>query len=283
MSSTSKCEYCGSTVRSDQVKCPNCDAPNPLYVVDNEGFVHNPKTIAELQEFCAERGMPLLRMRFFIGEDVREPKAFGIYRNSDGNFIVYKNKSDGTRNVRYNGPDEGVAVGEIYNKLIDECHKRGIYPENNGQPGRPTRSFDEQMPRKRNRQIIKHKFLFWVIIFVLLVILCNVLNDDGYYQYGSSLYYNSAGTWYEYDNDYYDWYPAGSSVSDLWDSSDDYYLGNSWSDVTEYDDSYSYGYSFEDSDYYDSGSSWDSDWDSDWSSSSYDSWDSGGSDWGSDW
>ena len=64
--------------------CPNCGAANPLYVVDLPRKVTDPKTIAELQEYCAERGMPLLRMRFFIGEDIKEPKAFGIYKDSHG-------------------------------------------------------------------------------------------------------------------------------------------------------------------------------------------------------
>lgn len=57
--------------------------------------------------------------RFFIGEDYKEPKAFGIYQ--DGNrFIVYKNKADGSRAIRYDGLDEAYAVNEIYLKLKEE-------------------------------------------------------------------------------------------------------------------------------------------------------------------
>ena len=47
-----------------------------------------------------------------------------------GNFVVCKNKSDDTRSVRCNGPDEAFAVRKLFTKLLDECHKRGIYPEN---------------------------------------------------------------------------------------------------------------------------------------------------------
>ncbi len=129
MASTSKCPYCGSTVRSDEQNCPGCGAPNELYVADSPKKITNPKTIAELQEYCAERGMPLPKMRFFIGEDFREPCAFGIYRDGDS-FVVYKNKSGGDRIVRYSGPDEAAAVHELFVKLLDECHARGIYPEN---------------------------------------------------------------------------------------------------------------------------------------------------------
>ena len=45
-------------------------------------------------------------MRFFIGEDFREARAFGIYKAGENRFVVYKNKSDGSRAVRYDGPDE---------------------------------------------------------------------------------------------------------------------------------------------------------------------------------
>ena len=128
MASTSKCPYCGSTVRSDERSCPNCGAENSRFVVDEPGTVFRPKTIGELQEYCAERGMPLLRMRFFIGEDYPEPKAFGIYQDG-ADFIVYKNKADGSRAVRYRGPDQAYAVGELYDKLLEECHNRGIYPD----------------------------------------------------------------------------------------------------------------------------------------------------------
>lgn len=95
MASTQKCQYCGATISSEEKTCPSCGAPNPNYVEDTKRTVFFPKTIAELQEYCAERGMPLLRMRFFIGENYKEPKAFGIYKDGD-DFVVYKNKANGT-------------------------------------------------------------------------------------------------------------------------------------------------------------------------------------------
>ena len=56
---------------------------------------------------------------FFIGIDYRQPRAFGIYQ-AGNEFIVYKNKADGTRAVRYQGTDEAYAVNELYLKLKDE-------------------------------------------------------------------------------------------------------------------------------------------------------------------
>ena len=128
MASVSKCPFCGADVSSDQKKCPRCGATNELYVVHAPAVNFGPQTIGELLSFCKKQGMPLQRMRFFIDEDYLEPKAFGICRQGE-NFVVYKNKSDGTRSVRYSGPDETFAVRELFAKLLDECHKRGIYPE----------------------------------------------------------------------------------------------------------------------------------------------------------
>ena len=129
MASTSKCPFCGAVVRSDEKTCPQCGGANPQYVSDSPRRIFQPKTIAELQEYCAERGMPLQRMRFFIGENYREARAFGIYKAGDNRFVVYKNKADGSRAVRYDGPDEAFAVRELFEKLLSECHNRGIYPD----------------------------------------------------------------------------------------------------------------------------------------------------------
>ncbi len=129
MASTSKCPYCDGMVTSNEKICPHCGASNLNYVEDRPNVVMAPKTIEELKEFCAERGMPLLRMRFFIGEDFKEPCAFGIFKREDGTVVVYKNKDTGVRAIRYEGPDEAFGVMELYLKLLDECHKRNIFPE----------------------------------------------------------------------------------------------------------------------------------------------------------
>ena len=129
MASTIKCPACGGTVRTDEQNCPHCGEANPGYVKDSPRKIFQPKTIEELKEYCAERGMPLLRMRFFIGENYKEARAFGIYKAGENRYVVYKNKADGSRAVRYDGPDETYAVKELFSKLLSECHNRGIYPD----------------------------------------------------------------------------------------------------------------------------------------------------------
>jgi hypothetical protein len=89
------------------------------------GFMSKVQSIEELKQKCAEKNMPLEKMRFFIGENRKEPKCFGVYLDeSTGNWVVYKNKADGTRAVRYEGPDEARAAQEIWTKIGDEVKHR---------------------------------------------------------------------------------------------------------------------------------------------------------------
>ena len=255
MITTDRCEYCGCTVRSDERNCPGCGAENPNYrpedsvssadpVYDSAGSYTPgtaPRTIAQLRAFCEAKGMPLEKMRFFIGEDYRQPRAFGIYRDGN-NFVVYKNKGDGSRAVRYRGPDEAYAVRELYDKLLDECHSRGIYPEDPSSPHDqdappPQSSYGGRQKRSGNPT---STFAIAMIIFVLFLMLIAFTSggsrsysfgSPGYSGIGSSSYsysyndssYNSSSSWYDNDDSW-------SSSSSDWDSWD----------------------------------SWDTDWDSDW-------------------
>lgn len=112
-----KCEYCGSMIDDKASFCPNCGAPNPNMKRTAD---KTPKTIEELKAWYEARHLPPPEVtRFFIGVDYKEPRAFGIYK--EGNkCIVYKNKDDGTRAIRYQGEDEAYAVNEIFLKLKSE-------------------------------------------------------------------------------------------------------------------------------------------------------------------
>ena len=274
MASTSQCKYCGSVVSSADKFCPNCGAPNEGYVVDTERHVFLPKTIDELKEYCAERGMPLLRMRFFIGEDYRNPKAFGIYK--DGNdFIVYKNKANGQRAIRYRGPSEAFAVNELFMKLLDECHNRGIYPDGRMEENTST---GKRRTRRRNTGILPA-----IICMIFMLLLTGVMaayslhqhRNDGYYgtgngtvyyHYGDEWYYtydtNNAGYWYE-TNEFpvsnYEEYTLGEDWDSDWGVSD-FKSSSTWEERQESHSSSSSDYDAD----YDSWDSSDTDWDSDW-------------------
>ena len=161
MASTGKCEYCGGLVLSSDKTCPNCGATNLHYVEDAPSVVLTPHTIEELKEYCAERNMPLRRMRFFIGENYQKPKAFGIYQNNAGEFVVYKNKADGSRSIRYTGRNEAYAVKEIYLKLLDECHKRNIWPDTpDGKPPKTTRTKQKKNNKGSAKALLRFFLLF---------------------------------------------------------------------------------------------------------------------------
>lgn len=112
-----QCEYCGAFINDTMEYCDQCGALN-----SNHQRLANdtPRTIAQLQSWYVARKLPPENVtRFFIGKDIREPKAFGIYQKGN-NFVVYKNKANGQRAVRYEGTDEAYAVNEIYMKLKEE-------------------------------------------------------------------------------------------------------------------------------------------------------------------
>lgn len=264
MASTQKCPFCGAVMRSDERTCPQCGAANEQFVPVTEKTIFLPKTIEELKEYCAQRGMPLLRMRFFIGEDFREPKAFGIYQDGD-RYVVYKNKASGDRAIRYSGPDEAYAVKELFQKLLDECHQRGIYPD--GQP-------DEEPPRssgKEKRGLKKYTYILIIAICLVLAAIIGYLRQrsDGYYRLPDQrIVYRYQDNWYYYDSSVSDWRKGNSQQ---YDSSDDAYLGK------DYDSDWGEP-SFKDS------ATWQEIQDSHSSGSSdYDSWDSNDTDWDSDW
>ena len=114
-----KCEYCDSMYDDTLESCPNCAAPNKNV---RRSTPDQPTTIAELEQWYKDRGLPPYGVtRFYINVDYRNPKAFGMYQDErTGNFVVYKNKADGTRAVRYEGTDEAFAVNELLTRLKQE-------------------------------------------------------------------------------------------------------------------------------------------------------------------
>lgn len=284
MVSSDRCPHCGALVLPEEKFCAQCGAQltpgeesaaapvaarqaAPVEVAPRETapktIMAHPDSIEALKDYCAAKGMPLEKMRFFIDQDYRQPRAFGIYRDGDS-VVVYKNKADGSRAVRYQGPDEAYAVNELFQKLLSECHARGIYPD-----GKPQLTDAQRRAQQRAKRIA-------IITIVVAVVIAAVITftmirqhrSDGYYRYGNddAYYYRYGDDWYY--GGAYDWV----EVEDFpYDNYDDYYLGGDYDSGWAVDD-------FKDS------SAWDSIHTSSSSSSNdYDSWDSGGTDWSSDW
>ena len=265
-----KCNFCGNWIEESDQKCPNCGATNERFKRVGNGV---PTTIEELKKWAQDHNLPLKDMRTFIGEDYRGARAFGIYKDEQtGNFVVYKNKDDGTRAVRYEGKDEAYAVNELYLKMKERV---AIQKANQKKSG--THMANASAGKKGLRHILLSNLHIIIIFAVILGITLWAVSgpSTGYYYYNDTPYYyqNSNDSWYEYDY-YTDSWESTVPSSTLTENADDYYDGSSYSYDSEYSD-------FSDSGYY--VESDDSDWDSDSSWDSGSDWDSSYDDWGSDW
>ncbi|MBR6381037.1 MAG: zinc ribbon domain-containing protein [Lachnospiraceae bacterium] len=292
------CDYCGSSVEDDQEKCPNCGGTLNVKPRVNG----KPKTLEELKRYCQENGLTAERTRFFIGEDYRGAKAFGIFQNGSGEFVVYKNKADGSRAVRYQGHDEEYAVNEIYTRLQDEIvNQKNAYVNKKaaqvrsgagGSGGSGGRGGHGGRGGRRGRgpepTTIIGILIFSIVFIAYIVASLAAGSERGYYRYNGDTYYRlGPSSWYYYDDTCDNWTPTydlpselSGNYSDYKESYDDSWGASDFTDTDYYSDwedsqrssSYDDDYDDDDDDY----DSWDSDWDSS-------DWDSGSTDWDSDW
>ena len=191
---------------------------------------NKPKTIDSLKEYCELNGYTSEKTRFFIGEDYKEPRAFGIYKDEvSGDFVVYKNKDDGSRAVRYRGTDEAFAVGELYDRLQKEIINQKQHYYAGDIPSRSIKSYKnpysdmdissirngtkgERLSRTLNRTGISISgVLIYILILALSVVAmrCSESNRRSGYDGSDNYYYDN----YDYNNSY----DSGWS-SDSWDS-----------------------------------------------------------------
>ena len=111
------CEYCGNWMEDTDEKCPTCAAANPNH---KRVASTTPVSIEELQQWYRDRNLPDEEItKFYIGKNVQVPGAYGIYKEYS-DVVLYKNRADGTRAIRYKGSDEEYAVNELYLKLKEE-------------------------------------------------------------------------------------------------------------------------------------------------------------------
>lgn len=282
-----RCEYCGNWIDDTDAVCPHCNGPNAHMMVSGEGV---PKTIEELQAFCKRHNLPLQKMRFFIGENYTEPKAFGIYK--DGlDFVVYKNKADGTRAVRYRGKDEAYAVNEIYQKMKSEvaAQKRSLAAK---QSAHASKTLKEAEKKRNTTKIVVGGVVVAIMgLLVAGVVALFSMPYAGYYDYDNTTYYYNDSGWYRYDTESESWDRDEDPPDTLVDNHRDYYETYSWDSsvgATDFDDSEwsvgsgSYSYSSSDDDWDDD--DWDDDWDDDdWDWDDDDDWDSSVTNWDDDW
>lgn len=226
-----KCDYCGNFISDTDERCPNCGATNShLKRVGNEV----PQTIQKLQDWYVSHNLPPEEVtRFFIGKNIQGTRAFGIYYDeSTGNYVVYKNKDNGERAIRYEGKDQSYAVNELYIKLKEEIINQKS--NNNNRPSSNNNNY-----KYRSNSGCAKTILFIVIAFVasfihVIYVEFNAL-EGGYYFHDKKPYYLysacvkkfSQCELYEYD-----------SVKDSWSLSNDSlkikkkeYVGTNWNNT----------------------------------------------------
>ncbi len=269
-----------------------------------------PTTIDELLQWVMEYNIPTDAMNTYIGVDYRGPKAFGIYQDSyTGNFVVYKNKADGTRAIRYEGLDEAYAVNELYAKMEERLtmqlkgrsnrQRATEYAENYSYP---QTDIPNKKTRKKSKAIWKILGIFlgiqilpWLLGKLLLLAFTAYVTftgagrpEQGYYEINNVNYYYSGSLWYVWEDSAWDIYDSEYDLS-TYEYLEDAYIGSYYADLYEtnygfgnFEDSkyyHSYSYSTNNGDDWDSNDSWDDDddWDDDWD------WDDSLDDWDSDW
>lgn len=268
-----KCDYCDNYIELTDEKCECCGAPNSQY---KRTANSQPETIEQLKIWYVAHNLPDENVtRFFIGKNYQGARAFGIYRDINGDFVVYKNKSDGSRVERYRGDDEAFAVNELYQKLRSEIAN---------QKARNGKSSSSSTLNETMKKLNKAIGIWFVIFFgtaLISVFFVNMKDNhkEGYYRYNDTYYYHYDNHFYYYD-DYDDKWSKYSG--DFTEEVDDYYVDE---DVPTGVDSFKSSQAYEKAyqDYVERQSYDDDDWDSGSSWDSSDSWDSGSTDWSSDW
>ncbi len=130
--------------------------------------LEQPKTIEELRNWFKANGYEPARTRFFAGVDVKSPKAFGIYKNEFGEFVVYKNKADGTRAIRYQGDDEEFAVHELYQRFQEEIiNQQTRWTAGNQKSSSYTGFYSEEREHKATGREILLAIIAIVLSFIL--------------------------------------------------------------------------------------------------------------------
>lgn len=266
-----KCYHCGEPLQDKDKVCPRCGAEVQVS--------RKPQTIYELRAYCAEKRVPLEKIRFFIDEDYREPKAFGIYQDDEGQFVVYKNKADGTRAIRYRGPDEAHAVSEIYEKMRSEVELRRAKKSGGVSRSAPSRGAKRKRSSLREFAVLGAVTIILIAVSIIFFAFLSLRSTPrrGYYHYNDSDYYYY-NNWYRYDDDA--WVPVYDIDEELQEDYRDYRT-DTYSGEETFESSDWYDYEYERSHSYDDD---DDDWDDDdWNDDDWDDWDTGDTDWDDDW
>ena len=220
-------------------------------------------SLQEYRDFVERHNIPLDTIRFALGEDKgHDPRWFYIYQDRfTGEWVVAKNKSDGSTAERYRGNDEAKACQILFDKMEEEFNKRKYAGEDTA--GGASGSAGSSQKRKKSHF---SSFVMRFLPYLIAIPICAYAFWDGYRDTHTK---RPGQGYYVFRNTYDD----GSVWDDLY-----YYLDSCW-------------YYFDDTSYYQNyveskdndDNYYDDDDDDSWDSFDWGDWDSNDSDWDSDW
>ena len=222
-------------------------------------------SLQEYKDFVERHNIPLDTIRFALGEDKgHDPRWFYIYQDRfTGEWVVVKNKSDGSTAERYRGNDEAKACQILFDKMEEEFNKRKYAGEDTA--GGASGSAGSSQKRKKSHF---SSFVLRFLPYLIAIPICAYAFWDGYrdthtkrpgqgyyvfrntYDEGSvwdDLYYYLDSCWYYFDDEYDDWY-VDSDFDYSYDDVDDYYMGSYYSSLDGYYDGEAWD--FDDTSYY---------------------------------
>ena len=211
-----RCTFCDNLMKETDLNCPFCGTPHDPVRQASAG---GPRTIYELKQFGRKLGISFARLHFHIGENYKGRCAFGIYKDErTGYYVVYKNKDNGKRAIRYNGADEAYAVNEIYQKLKERIALYNNDPRNNPADlyREPSRSeLRSGTPYAPNGFTVFYLILLGVIT-ILMIFIADAGGSSG--SSGSSSRYESSydSGYGHYDYSYSDWGSDSGDWSSDW-------------------------------------------------------------------
>ena len=231
-----KCDYCGGMFDETLEKCPSCGAANSKV---KRSTVDQPTTIEELKDWYQSKGLPPYETtRFFIGENYKGARAFGIYKDEHtGKCVVYKNKDTGQRAVRYEGTDEAYAVNELFMRIKQEILQQkarnvdsGNIPKNDKKEAE-SEAYSQFKKEYEYKQKARKTIFGGVIAALVICLFFGIfahrayLNKlyvyPGYYEYNGNTYYHLEGNdfsgWLAYSPDSGEWGPGDVYASPLVD------------------------------------------------------------------
>ena len=177
-----------------------------------------PKTIKELEKWYKDHDLPEYeKSKIFIGEEYKDLKAYGVYKDSKtGKYVVFQNKGGGLKDTYYEGDDEEFAVNKVYERVREK--------------------YIDKKKKKTNSGLFIYGTVITMAIFFFIfyaIITLVILGPKrGYYLINDNEYYYINGWWYTYGND--DWYVTSEPKHSR--DIKHYYVGDEYKDNWRFSD-----------------------------------------------